>query len=50
MISDTVQWLAATFQGFIALFRVIPVIEPIAGRFAEIRALLNRARGVDLRL
>jgi hypothetical protein len=41
MISDTVQWLAATFRGFIALFRVIPVTEPIAVRFAEIRALLT---------
>jgi hypothetical protein len=41
MISDTAQWLAATFRGFIALFRVTPVIEPIAGRFAEIRALLS---------
>jgi hypothetical protein len=50
MISDTVPWLAATFRGSIALFWVIPVIELIAGRFAEIRALLNWARSVDLRL
>jgi hypothetical protein len=41
MISDTLQWLAATFREFIALFRVIPVTEPIAGRFAEIRPLLT---------
>jgi tRNA(fMet)-specific endonuclease VapC len=32
----------ATFRGFIAPFRVIPVTEPIAVRFAEIRALLTR--------
>jgi hypothetical protein len=30
MISDTAQWLTATFRGFIALFRMIPVIEPVA--------------------
>ena len=32
----------ATYRGFIAPFRVIPVTEPIAVRFAEIRALLTR--------
>ena len=32
----------ATFRGFIAPFRVIPVTEPIAVRFAEIRAFLSR--------
>jgi tRNA(fMet)-specific endonuclease VapC len=32
----------ATYRGFIAPFRVIPVTEPIAMRFAEIRALLTR--------
>jgi tRNA(fMet)-specific endonuclease VapC len=32
----------ATFRGFIAAFRVIPVTEPIAVRSAEIRALLTR--------
>jgi predicted nucleic acid-binding protein len=32
----------ATFRGFIAPFRVIPVTKPIAVRFAEIRALLTR--------
>jgi predicted nucleic acid-binding protein len=32
----------ATYRGFIAPFRVIPVTEPIAARFAEIRALLTR--------
>jgi tRNA(fMet)-specific endonuclease VapC len=42
MIPGTVQWLAATFRGFIAPFRVIPVTEPIAVRFVEIRALLTR--------
>ena len=31
-----------TFRTFIAPFRVIPVTEPIALRFAEIRALLTR--------
>jgi tRNA(fMet)-specific endonuclease VapC len=31
-----------TFRKFIAPFRVIPVTEPIALRFAEIRALLTR--------
>jgi tRNA(fMet)-specific endonuclease VapC len=31
-----------TFRAFIAPFRVIPVTEPIAVRFAEIRALLTR--------
>jgi tRNA(fMet)-specific endonuclease VapC len=31
-----------TFRKFIAPFRVIPVTEPIAVRFAEIRALLTR--------
>jgi tRNA(fMet)-specific endonuclease VapC len=31
-----------TFRKFIAPFRVIPVTEPIAVRFAEIRALLAR--------
>jgi tRNA(fMet)-specific endonuclease VapC len=31
-----------TFRTFIAPFRVIPVTEPIAVRFAEIRALLTR--------
>jgi tRNA(fMet)-specific endonuclease VapC len=31
-----------TFRTFIAPFRVIPVTEPIAERFAEIRALLTR--------
>jgi tRNA(fMet)-specific endonuclease VapC len=30
------------FRGFIAPFRIIPVTEPIAVRFAEIRALLTR--------
>jgi tRNA(fMet)-specific endonuclease VapC len=32
----------ATYRGFIAPYRVIPVTEPIAVRFAEIRALLTR--------
>jgi tRNA(fMet)-specific endonuclease VapC len=32
----------ATYRGFIAPFRIIPVTEPIAVRFAEIRALLTR--------
>ena len=32
----------ATYRGFIHPFRVIPVTEPIAVRFAEIRALLTR--------
>jgi tRNA(fMet)-specific endonuclease VapC len=32
----------ASFRNFIAPFRVIPVTEPIAERFAEIRALLTR--------
>jgi predicted nucleic acid-binding protein len=31
-----------SFRGFIAAFRIIPVTEPIAVRFAEIRALLTR--------
>jgi tRNA(fMet)-specific endonuclease VapC len=31
-----------TFRTFIAPFRVIPVTEPIAVRFAELRALLTR--------
>jgi tRNA(fMet)-specific endonuclease VapC len=42
MIPGTVQWLTATFRGFIAPFRVIPVTEPIAVQFVEIRALLTR--------
>jgi tRNA(fMet)-specific endonuclease VapC len=32
----------ATYRGFIRPFQVIPVTEPIAVRFAEIRALLTR--------
>jgi predicted nucleic acid-binding protein len=32
----------ASFRNFITPFRVIPVTEPIAVRFAEIRALLSR--------
>jgi predicted nucleic acid-binding protein len=32
----------ATYRGFIAAFQVIPVTEPIAMQFAEIRALLTR--------
>ena len=31
-----------SFRKFIAPFRIIPVTEPIAERFAEIRALLTR--------